>query len=244
MENTVHFTLQGKGGIGKSFITSLLCEYIQNSADRIEAFDTDQINTTLSQYDAFQAKPISIKDDDHLINPKKFDSLIVDMVNTQAPVIVDTGANSFTALVNYIISNQIFELLLENKKRIYIHTIIAGGDMRDDTANGFNALLDVISVPTVLWINEHFGSTKTDSGRPISESKLVQKHMDNLIGAVWLNKLHSQTFGEDVNKMAHHRLTTAQAIASPLFNIVEKQRIKIFARSVFDQLDKLDFSYE
>ena len=42
--NRVHFSLQGKGGIGKSLICRLLAEYEPG----ISCFDADPVNTTLS----------------------------------------------------------------------------------------------------------------------------------------------------------------------------------------------------
>ncbi|WP_458448767.1 nucleotide-binding protein, partial [Campylobacter coli] len=42
----IHFVLNGKGGIGKSFISSLLCQYFLDKGESIVAIDTDPNNTT------------------------------------------------------------------------------------------------------------------------------------------------------------------------------------------------------
>ena len=244
MNNTVHFILQSKGGIGKSFVAALVSEYVQSKSPKMIAFDTDQFNSTLSQYPSFNAQKINLLDSQHSINPKQFDQMILDIIESPEPAVIDTGANSFTALLNYIISNKTFELLKENGKKITIHTIIAGGDMRDDTANGFNSLAKATQVPIILWLNEHFGSTAKDDGDVITNSELIRQHQQSIIGVVWLSKQNPQTFGVDIQSMTKNRFTTIEAVASTKYHIVEKQRIVMFSREVFQQLDKIEFAHE
>ena len=47
----IHFILQGKGGVGKSFIASLLAQYLRDRKNgQVVCFDTDPVNPTLSRY--------------------------------------------------------------------------------------------------------------------------------------------------------------------------------------------------
>lgn len=48
----VHFTLQGKGGVGKSFISSLLIQYLRDKGQLVTVVDTDPVNATLTGYKA------------------------------------------------------------------------------------------------------------------------------------------------------------------------------------------------
>ena len=41
MQNTVHFVLQAKGGIGKSFVSTLLAQHVLNETGAVRCFDTD-----------------------------------------------------------------------------------------------------------------------------------------------------------------------------------------------------------
>src|SRR5215218_9527328 len=50
MQNTVHFVLQAKGGIGKSFVSTLLAQHLAAEAGAVRCFDTDQENTTFAHY--------------------------------------------------------------------------------------------------------------------------------------------------------------------------------------------------
>ena len=63
----VHFVLNGKGGIGKSFISSLLCQYLTHKNEKGEsvvAIDTDPNNTTLYNMKALKAKFLQLIDKD------------------------------------------------------------------------------------------------------------------------------------------------------------------------------------
>jgi len=44
----VHITLQGKGGIGKSYVTSLIAQNLMDRGEEVICIDTDPINATLS----------------------------------------------------------------------------------------------------------------------------------------------------------------------------------------------------
>ena len=37
MQNTIHFVLQAKGGIGKSFVSTLLAQYLLNEAGAVRS---------------------------------------------------------------------------------------------------------------------------------------------------------------------------------------------------------------
>ena len=45
---TVHFVLQGKGGVGKSFVASILGQYFQVRGRDVRCFDTDPVNQTFA----------------------------------------------------------------------------------------------------------------------------------------------------------------------------------------------------
>jgi adenylylsulfate kinase-like enzyme len=47
---TIHLTLQGKGGVGKSLVSSILAQYFRHRGADIYCLDTDPVNQTFSQY--------------------------------------------------------------------------------------------------------------------------------------------------------------------------------------------------
>src|SRR5579884_3436090 len=60
---TIHLTLQGKGGVGKSLVASILAQYLRSGGRRVHCVDTDPVNRTLAQYSALTAERINLRDE-------------------------------------------------------------------------------------------------------------------------------------------------------------------------------------
>ena len=71
----IHFIVQGKGGVGKSFIASLLAQFFSKNK-QVLCFDTDPVNQTFSRYKALNVKTIDILDEHNNIDSGKFDVLM------------------------------------------------------------------------------------------------------------------------------------------------------------------------
>jgi len=240
MQNTVHFVLQAKGGIGKSFVSTLLAQHVINETGAVRCFDTDQENTTFAHYTALSVRHIALTDQSRVINPKRFDTLMETLLTDEGNFVIDTGANTFSNLLAYMVENEVFVLLRQARKSSYVHTIVGGGDTLADTANGFYAIAQKVSgTRIVLWFNEHFGEIRTAEGKPFIETQAYRQSAGRLTGTVTLYQRNAATFGEDIRKLNTKRHTIVQALASPDYTLMEKQRIKTFSRDVFDQLRAL-----
>lgn len=240
MQNTVHFVLQAKGGIGKSFISTLLAQHVINETGSVRCFDTDQENTTFTHYAALSVSHITLTNQSRLIDPKKFDFLMETLLTEPGNFVIDTGANTFSNLLAYMVENEVFSLLRGARKTTYVHTIVGGGDTLADTANGFYAIAQNVSgARIVLWFNEHFGDIKTAEGKPFTETQAYRQSAGRLTGTVTLYRRNPATFGEDIRKLNTKRHTIAQALDSLEYTLMEKQRIKTFSRDIFGQLRAL-----
>jgi hypothetical protein len=242
MQNTVHFVLQAKGGIGKSFVSTLLAQHVLNETGAVRCFDTDQENTTFTHYEALGVQHIAVADDSRLVDPKKFDVLMETLLTEQGNFVIDTGANTFSNLLAYMVENEVFDMLRAAGKKVFIHTIVGGGDTLADTTNGFHAIAhEVPDVPLVLWCNEHFGELRTAEGKSFLETQGYKQSASRLTGTVTLFKRNAGTFGEDIRKLNTKRHTVSQALASTDYTLMEKQRIKTFSRDVFQQLQAVQW---
>src|ERR1035438_2847412 len=202
MQNTVHFVLQAKGGIGKSFVSTLLAQHVINETGAVRCFDTDQENTTFAHYAALSVRHIALADQSRVINPKRFDTLMETLLTEEGNFVIDTGANTFSNLLAYMVENEVFALLRQVRKTTYVHTIVGGGDTLADTANGFYAIAQKVSgTRVVLWLNEHFGEIKTVEGKPFTETQAYRQSAGRLTGTVTLYKRNAATFGEDIPKL-------------------------------------------
>lgn len=241
--DSIHFVLQGKGGIGKSFIASLLAQYFADKGTApLKCYDTDQENTTFGHYKALDVALIPVMKPGHIIDPKKFDHLMEQLLTTDGAVsVIDNGSNTFAPLCAYLVENNVIDFLRENGKRVFIHTVVGGGADLEDTAKGFNDLANDLDAPLVLWLNEHFGEMKTREGKEFTDTKLIEVHQHKLAGVVLLAARNRDTYGADVLKMKTQRATIKEVMESTEFAIMEKQRIRTIQKDVFEQLDRIEF---
>ena len=231
---TVHITLQGKGGVGKSFVSSLLAQYYVQQDRPVHCFDTDPINPTLAQYRALKVDRINVLRRG-AINEKQFDTLVERVCTTAGIFIVDTGATTFVPLWNYVLENEILGLLSKHGRQVYVHSVVAGGQALPDTLNGFEKLAQTTDQRNVIvWLNEYFGEVEG-----FTELKVTQDNLGKLVGSVMIRERNPQTYGDDVKQMLQMRMTFDEAIRSEEFSLVSKQRLTIIRRDIFEQIEQL-----
>lgn len=237
----VEFVLQGKGGVGKSLIASLLAQHYKARGLTPLAIDTDPVNQTFTGYKAFGVQTIDIMDGDD-INPRAFDQLMESLLaageNDVQAAVVDNGASTFVPLCSYMLQNGVIALLTEAKHPIRIHTVITGGQALQDTTQGFLSLAkNIPDVPLVVWLNEYFGPT-VYNGKSFEESKAFKEYTDRVHAMVTIPAVKQETFGRDMLELMNRRLTFEDAIASPDFSIMERQRLKMIWRNLQGQMDR------
>jgi len=71
----IHMVLQGKGGVGKSFVAALMAQFLQDRGCDPLCIDTDPVNATFAGYSAFGVHAIDLVDSRD-INPRRFDLLV------------------------------------------------------------------------------------------------------------------------------------------------------------------------
>ena len=108
----IHMILQGKGGVGKSFISSTLAQHKFAKGGNPLCIDTDPVNATFYGFKKLNVKQINVMNNDE-IDPRKFDDLIELIAKAENDVIIDNGASTFVPMSHYLISNQIPALLLD-----------------------------------------------------------------------------------------------------------------------------------
>jgi hypothetical protein len=242
MHNTVHFILQGKGGIGKTLVSTILAQWMAGQDEQpLRCFDTDQENPTFSRYKAMNVRHVPVMTDTRTIDPKRFDALMIDLLEEEGNCVIDNGANTFSPLMAYLLENDCFAMLRDAGRKVYIHVIVGGGDTLHDTATGFTTTAKATDVPLVLWENQHFGLLQSASGKQFTDSQTYSDYASRVVGRVVLSQRNADTFGADIKKMNIARLTMEEVRASDKFNVMEKQRIKVVFRDLFEQLDKVSW---
>lgn len=236
-----HITLQGKGGVGKSFVSALLAQYFMNQEGaNIVCLDIDPVNQTLVNYKALNAEHVKLMDGSK-VNERYFDGLMERLLSENCVFIVDSGAASFVPLSNYLIENNAINMLEEAGVEVFIHCVITGGQAQGDTMTGFKALAEQAGTKNiVVWLNEYFGAIE-HQGKVFTEMRAYTENKDKVRGIVRLTKRNQDTFGKDIEEMTSAKLTFKEVLAGSDFTIMSKQRIKTVQRDIYEQLNKVGF---
>lgn len=238
-KTTVHLILQGKGGVGKSVVASILAQYFRDRQREVHCFDTDPINATLAQYRELNAEHVNVIKRGR-INEKEFDSIVERICRGEGVFVVDTGATTFVPLWNYMLENEILRFLVEHDRKVYVHSVVTGGQALTDTLNGFSEVAKTTGNRNIIvWLNEYFGEVLGDEGKLFEELEVAQQHADRLVGSITIRERNANTFGDDMKQMLERRLTFDSAIKDAGFSLVSKQRLTIVRRDLFEQLDRL-----
>ncbi|GAB6194280.1 nucleotide-binding protein [Desulfocastanea catecholica] len=236
--NTVHFILQGKGGVGKSLVSSMLFQYIQKNKNCI-GIDTDPVNATFSRCVDLNVKQLNIMDDDD-IDPRKFDTLMEQILETDSEdkhIIIDNGASSFIPLCSYLKENNAIDLIKESGNKVVLHSIITGGQALGDTLAGLGTLASSFDAPIVVWLNLYFGDI-FKNGKTFEEFKIYQEYGHKFQSIIHIPLRKKATFGKDLEDLFSSRETFDTAINNSKVPIMVRQRLKTFWSEVQGEIDK------
>jgi hypothetical protein len=234
----IHLSLQGKGGVGKSLVASILAQYFMNRAIPICCIDTDPVNRTLSQYQALGVQPLKLLREGG-IDQRGFDALMQTVLTNDKLFVVDNGASTFIPLWNYFLENNVPRMLADAGKELYVHTVITGGQALEDTLKGFGELAETTSERRiVVWLNEYFGRIESE-GRTFAEMTVYKENAQKVRGSIAIPKRNQDTFGRDIEEMIARKYTFDEAIKSGESSIMTKQRLRVVQRDLFVQLDSL-----
>lgn len=232
----VHFTLQGKGGVGKSFVASLLTQYLRAQGESVVVVDTDPVNATISGYGAFKAQRLALMEGGTLVE-RNFDALMERVVREDAHFVVDNGAATFLPLSYYLAENDAINLIAEHGKQVVIHTVVTGGQALRDTLAGLASLVEQMpdQARIVVWLNEFFGDIEAD-GKGFEEMRVYRDNRERIHGIVHIARQTGSTFGKDVQLMLDGKLTFDEAAASPDVGLMAKSRLSQVKKALFDQV--------
>ncbi len=233
-----HFTLQGKGGVGKSLVSALIAQHRHEHSMPLICVDTDPVNATFAGYTAFPVKRMELLKESK-IDEREFDQLM-EMIaeNRDAEIVVDNGASSFIPLSSYLIENEAIEMLHQMGHSVVIHPVITGGQALMDTLSGFDSLASQFpeSAEIVVWLNHYFGAIEKE-GKSFEKMKVYQDHKGRVKGIVTIYGNNRATFGTDMQEMLESRMTFQQALESKQFKLMSKHRLKMVKKALFEQMD-------
>ncbi len=235
----VHFMIQGKGGVGKSVICSLLAQKFMADQKKLACYDTDPVNATFTGYKALGAQFVDIMEGGD-VNPRKFDNLMEEIINTDAEVvIVDNGASCFIPLTQYIYSNEAVDLLINSGHEVFIHSVVTGGQSLMDTLSGLEQLCETFSGSSahlIVWKNEFWGKVEAD-GKRFEEMQVYKDNANKIESIITIEEMRDQTFKQDFSDVLTQKLTFKEALENPHLGIMMKQRLKMTQRDIYNSIN-------
>ncbi|MDP1933489.1 MAG: ArsA-related P-loop ATPase [Nitrosomonas sp.] len=233
----IHMVLQGKGGVGKSFIASIIAQHCYAKKKDTLCIDTDPVNATFLGFKKLNVKKLDLMEGDE-IDPRKFDNLVELISKSKSDVVIDNGASTFVALSHYLISNHIPALLKEMGHELIVHTVITGGQALSDTLNGFDLMIKQFSgdITFVVWLNPFWGKIESN-GKSFESMKVYLDNKSRVSAIIKIPDYKAETFGRDLSEMLQAKLTFDDAIDKPELTIMMRQRLKIVKSQLFEQLE-------
>lgn len=224
---TIHFILQGKGGVGKSMVAALLYQGLNQLGREVTAFDTDPVNSTLASFREFNVNTVEIIRDGN-IDARKFDALLEALMSAPegSHVIVDNGASSFVALGAYLQEIDIVPLLADSGHKVFFHSIVTGGQAIVDTLQGLAHLASGFpESPLVVWLNPFFGRVAVN-GMGFEDFTVYKEHMDKFHAVIRLPEGNPALIGRDLEEMFALRQSFQAAINGSSTAIAVKSRLR------------------
>ena len=235
---TVHITLQGKGGVGKTLTSNLLAQHQRSKQVKLVCIDTDPVNRSFFSYKSLEVEYFNIMKNDN-VDQAIFDNLIERIIeNKDSDFIIDNGASGFIPLTRYLIENDVIELLKEHDIDVNLHSVITGGESMKDTLVGLSTLLDNMPLAKIyVWLNEFFGPIQSGD-KSFSDMKIYKDHKARIQGIILIpNK--GELFAADMQNMLKEKLTFSDALESKDIRIMAKSRLKKLQSIIFGNLDQV-----
>lgn len=237
----IHLILQGKGGVGKSLIASLLMQYLQKKSYNVIAIDTDPVNSTLHGYSKLNVQLLGLWSD-LTIDSGKFDEITatIDKADDNTHIIIDNGASGFVPFLGYLLENETVDYWKNIGIDVIFHTIVTGGQAFNDTINGLGALGENFKKEKIIiWKNRYFGEIERN-GVSLEEFPIYKSLRDNKsIQAVLNIPVKSEgTFGKDLKEMFSRHQTFAEADLDNTLSLMTRQRLRIWWRDMCTILDE------
>jgi hypothetical protein len=236
MTKKVHIVLQGKGGVGKSYVASLLAQFHQDRQLPLACVDTDPVNATFFGYASFNVRRCVMMEGTTLVE-RGFDAMIESIVTEDSHFVIDNGASTYIPLANYLLENDAIRVMADAGKVTVVHTVITGNQALLDTLRGLDSLCSQFppQAEIVVWLNEFFGPIESD-GKTFEDMKVYKNYRERISSLIRIPKQTSSTFEMDVALMLEKKMTFAEAIQSIDFGLMAKQRLTMVKRTIFNQL--------
>jgi hypothetical protein len=227
--STIHFIGGEKGGVGKSVVARLVAQYCIDRTIPFAAVDADGSHGALLRFYGDYTRPVD------LTSPESVDQILSLAIEQETRVLVDLPAQADRPLAAWIAEAGILQLAEESEVRlVFWHVIDDGKDALTTLDRLFGRYGDAVGYCVVknLGRGKDFSlfdrsATRTNAdrlGAPLLELPELQASVMQKIDRV------DASFWAAVN---------APPPGAETFSRIDRQRVKVWLNSAYDQLSKL-----
>lgn len=96
-------------------------------------------------------------------------------------------------------------MLKEQGVEVFLHTVIGGGDLYEETLKGLLSVLEIFpDLPAVIWLNQFGGKIEASYG-DCEKTPLFKQYAARILALVRLPRRNETTFGADIRRMKSNR---------------------------------------
>jgi hypothetical protein len=222
----IHFVGGEKGGVGKSVLARLLAQYHIDRKLPFAAFDSDRSHGALLRFYGDFSRPIALEEFESV------DQLMESALESDQDVLVDLAAQTSLPLHRWIEQNDLLGLAEDEQVPVVFWHVI------DDGADSI-ALLDTLCDRYDRHANyvvvKNFGRGKDFSAFDGSQARMRAQELGAPL--IDLPDLHAGT----MRKIDHQGISLWAAIHNKDsgLGLMDRQRVKVWTRRVYDQLDRI-----
>lgn len=233
-EKDIHIVIAAKGGIGKTYVASLLAQYAATIGTPMRVRDLDQSNAMLARIPSLKAESVNLLTDARF-DATLFDGLVREIVTVPGPYLLDVGASTFQDVWRYTVKYRLVELLAMQNRRVVIHSVIVGGPELPDTIESFTQMSDAVpGKQIVVWLNPIRGPVAM-GGKAFEDMAVLQQHSGKVVGIVALPSVDEVTL-HDLQQLALHRGTLTTLENAKGIDFISRHRLSAHRDELFAQL--------
>lgn len=221
MKNQLNLVINGKGGVGKSFFAVNFVQYLKDRQVPHLAFDTDNENSTLKR---FHPDATFL----NLGRPRDLDAMF-HALEKHPLVVVDCRAASTGPLFDYFAEVAADEVLRHYNASL---TLIMPVNHEADSVDQVQRIVDKFGSHARYVIIRN--AVHTESFTLYDESEVRDRLMNQLQGC---EIVMSRLQGWLVEALNMINLTPAVASRDARFSILDRQRLSIWQRHLYDQMN-------
>ena len=251
MRKNFHFVLQGKGGVGKTTVSTFITQYVKDYLKQdYLAIDTDQVNASFASFKGLNVETINLMEESR-ITDAGWERLANKLLTTnKTNIIIDNGASSFVPLMNYAYDNDLFNALTSDENNytgnVFIHTVIAGGEGLSHTLAGLDTIcynFKNTNIKIVVWINSYLGKVETID-KKIEDYEELKKNENEILYIVRIPIYKGDLFKKDLSDMLTNHKTFEEMKNDTSVFIMSRSRYVRMQRELFEILDDINIIFD